>query len=275
VRPADLLCIAIVPLVLAGVFLLPEPVRRAYTFYYLEPTLLTAFTAHYVHLSAEHLLSNVLGYLLIVPVSYLVFLLAGRRRFFVASLATLLVAFPFVLSALNLVVPRNAIGFGFSGVNTALLGLLLLGLTAYTRTRLDGSITVRHAGLLFLGSLVGIAVLVLPTAVLFDPLVVAALLGSLLYGWAFSGVRGRSLRRFTRLASRPGYGDLLVVGVVICLAYPLLGFASVPTYDGAPVNHYLHVLGYCLAFLSGALTMALEERIDPAPLPVPYDGVSS
>jgi len=40
------------------------------------------------------------------------------------ALATFLAAFPVVLSALNLAVPRNAISFGFSGINMAFAGLL-------------------------------------------------------------------------------------------------------------------------------------------------------
>jgi len=104
---------------LLAAFALPETTRRSLAFAYADPTLPTAFAAHYVHLGVGHLARNLAGYCLLAGVGYALAVLGGSRRFFLTALATFLLAFPFVFSALNLAVPRDAIGFGFSGINMA------------------------------------------------------------------------------------------------------------------------------------------------------------
>jgi len=120
---------------LLAIFTLPESTRRSLAFAYADPTAVTAFTAHYVHLDVGHLAGNVAGYALLAGVGYALAVLGDSRRFFLTALATFLLVFPFVLSALNLAVPRDAIGFGFSGINMALAGLLPLLLGTYARER--------------------------------------------------------------------------------------------------------------------------------------------
>jgi len=115
VRLVDLLALAAVPVVLGAVFALPESTRRSLAFAYTDPTVRTAFTAHYVHLDVDHLAGNVAGYVVLAGVGYALAVLAGCRRFFMVALATFLAAFPVVLSALNLAVPRNAISLDSPG----------------------------------------------------------------------------------------------------------------------------------------------------------------
>jgi hypothetical protein len=62
---------------------------------------------------------------------------------------------------------------------------------------------------------------------------------------------GRSL--FGRIVERPGYGDLFVVGGVFWIGFLTLGFGLTPTFDGASVNHYVHLLGYCLSFMTAVI----------------------
>lgn len=132
----DLVALAAVPAVLLAVFALPEPTRRSLAFAYHDPTALTALSAHYVHFDPNHLLANLAGYGLLAGVGYLLAAASRRRRFFFVAFSTVCVAFPVVLSALNLAVPRRAVGFGFSGVNMAFAGLLPLFLAAFVHTRL-------------------------------------------------------------------------------------------------------------------------------------------
>lgn len=117
VRASDLAVLLAVPVLLLAIFTLPESTRRSLAFAYADPTAVTAFTAHYVHLDVGHLAGNVAGYALLAGVGYALAVLGDSRRFFLTALATFLLVFPFVLSALNLAVPRDAIGFGFSGIN--------------------------------------------------------------------------------------------------------------------------------------------------------------
>lgn len=258
VRAVDLLVLVAVPAALGAVFALPESTRRSLAFAYTDPTVRTAFTAHFVHLDVSHLAGNVAGYLLLAGVGYALAVLAGYRRFFMVALATFLLAFPFALSALNLAVPRNAIGFGFSGINMALAGLLPLLLGVYARDRFFPEASIRALPAVFFPLVGWMAVLALPVSSggLDGPGVaglatgIAGVLLGVLYA-SSTGVRIlESLRASARAAvSNPGYGDLFAVGVALLVGYPIVGFPGDPTGSGSVVNLYVHLLGFCLAFI--------------------------
>ncbi|WP_424014379.1 hypothetical protein ACOZ35_15375 [Halorubrum xinjiangense] len=255
VRTIDLLALLAVPAVLLAVFALPEATRRSLAFAYTDPTLLSAFTAHYVHLGADHLLGNLVGYGLLAGVGYALAVLSGRRRLFFTALAAFLLAFPFALSALNLAVPRDAIGFGFSGVNMAFAGLLPILWYCYARERFAPAASIAALPAVFFALVGWIALLALPVSTEGIGLAglaigIAGALLALLYA-ASSGVRPpRSVRaRAKSVASRPGYGDLLAVGAVVAVGYPVVGFPADPAGDGSVVNLYVHFLGFCLGFI--------------------------
>lgn len=257
VRFVDLLALAAVPVVLGAVFALPESTRRPLAFAYADPTVRTAFTAHYVHLDAGHLAGNVAGYSLLAGLGYALAVLAGYRRFFVVAFATFLLAFPFALSGLNLAVPRNAIGFGFSGINMAFAGLLPLLLGVYARERFfPGS--VRALPAVFFPLVGWMALLALPVSS--GPLDGPGLAGlatavaGFLLGPLYASSAGIRVRKAVRASGRaavsnPGDGDLFAVGVVVVVGYPLVGFPGDPTGASGVVNLYVHLLGFCLAFI--------------------------
>ncbi|WP_299330893.1 hypothetical protein [Haloplanus sp.] len=266
-RVVDVAVLCAVPAVLVAVFTLPAEVRRSFAFAYTDPTLPTAFTAHYVHLRATHLAGNLVGYGLLAGVGYALAVLGDRRRFFLTALATFLLAFPFVLSALNLAVPRNAIGFGFSGINMALLGLLPLLLWGYARERFASDASVRPLPAAFFLLVGWIALLALPvstTGVGIAGLATAA--AGLAVGVVYALSAGVELRLPTRdllrtVTSRPGYGDLFVAGGVLLVGYPIVGFPADPTGTGRVVNLYVHLLGFCLAFI-GAFVLLAGDVVD-------------
>jgi hypothetical protein len=255
IRLVDLLVLLAVPAVLLAVFALPEATRRSLAFAYADPTVATAFSAHYVHLTVGHLAGNVAGYCLLAGVGYALAVLGGARRFFLTALATFLLAFPFVLSALNLAVPRDAIGFGFSGVNMALAGLLPLVLGAYARERFGFAESVRALPAVFFALVGWIALLALPLST--TGLGVAGLatgvaggLLALLYAWSARLSVRASVRDLAHaVASNPEDGDLFVAGAVLVVGYPVVGFPADPTGAGSVVNLYVHFLGFCLAFI--------------------------
>ena len=255
IRLADVLVLAAVPALLGAVFTLPESTRRSLAFAYTDPTLLTAFTAHYVHLDPGHLAGNVAGYCLLVGVGYALAVLGDARRFFLTALATFLLAFPFVLSALNLAVPRNAIGFGFSGINMALSGLLPLLLGAYARERIVPGASIRALPAVFFGLVGWIALLALPLSAAdlgvagIATGVAGALLAVLYASSAGISIRASAADIARAVASRPGDGELFVVGAVLVVGYPVVGFPTDPAVAGSVVNLYVHFLGFCLAFI--------------------------
>ncbi|WP_256403129.1 hypothetical protein [Halorubrum salinum] len=268
---ADAAALLVVPAVLLAVFTLPESTKRAAAFSYTEPTLPTAFTAHYVHLTVPHLVGNVVGFALLASVAYGLSLLAGRRRLFFAAAATFLLAFPFVLSGLNLAVPRNAIGYGFSGVNMAFFGYIAVVLPLAIDERF-GVGWRRYAPGQFFVSIAYIALIALPVSVVSAGVGVASVAFALPYGREAvrdrAETRGRAAARdrdaspkrgrgdghepprvtLRRILSRPGCGELVAVAVVVLLAYPFIGFPTVSA-TGPRVNVYVHFLGYALAFI--------------------------
>ncbi|PSQ57319.1 hypothetical protein BRD22_02615 [Halobacteriales archaeon SW_8_68_21] len=255
VRVVDLLALCLPPVVLLGMFALPETSRRSLAFAYADPTPLSAFAAHHVHLGTNHLLGNLVGYGLLAGVGYLLAALSGRCRLFFTAFVTYLGAFPFALSALNLAVPQNAIGFGFSGINMALAGLLPILWYCYAQDQFAPSVSVAALPALFFALVGWIALLALPVSTEGDGLVgltigVAGALLALLYAASSDLRRPHSLRERARtVASRPGYGDLLVVGAVVAVGYPVVGFPADPSSGGSVVNLYVHLLGFCLGFI--------------------------
>ncbi|MFD1598992.1 hypothetical protein [Halobellus rarus] len=267
VRAVDLFVLCAVPAVLVAVFALPEATRRSLAFAYTDPTPWTAFTAHYVHLGTGHLAGNLVGYGLLASVGYALAVLSGQRRFFLTALATFLLAFPFVLSALNLAVPRNAVGFGFSGINMALAGLLPLLLWAYARDRFFPAVSSRSLPAVFFLLAGWITLLALPVST--DDLGLAGFgvaATGLVTGVAYALRTGNWLRRPVRerirtVTSQEGYGDLLVIGAVLLVGYPVVGFPTDPTGSGSVVNLYVHLLGFCLAFIA-TFILLVSDVID-------------
>lgn len=263
VRALDLLVLLAVPAVLFAVFALPETTRRSLAFAYADPTLGSAFAAHYVHLDSGHLAGNLAGYCLLAGVGYALAVLGGSRRFFLTALATFLSAFPFVLSALNLAVPRDAIGFGFSGINMALAGLLPLLLGTYARERFAPDASLRALPAVFFALVGWIALLALPVSTTGTGLaglvigVAGALLAVLYASSAGISVRETACRGLREIASRPGEGDLFAAGAVLAVGYPVVGFPADPTGVGSVVNLYVHLLGFCLAFIGPFALLAV------------------
>ena len=256
----DALALLAVPLVMVAVFSLPTEVKRAYAFSYTEPTVVTAFTAHYVHLTPDHLVGNLAGFFLLASLAYGLSLIGGRRRLFFVSMATFLIAFPFVLSGLNLAIPRNAIGFGFSGINMALFGYVAVALVTVVGDRFEAD-TCRYLPALFLTSVGYVAAHALPVSAASAGLALGALAVAIPYGRSAERHSTQSLRQTVRrVVDTPGYGELFAVSVVVLLGYPFVGFPT-PTPGGPRVNIYIHFLGYALAYTVVYVSL-LADRSD-------------
>ncbi|MFB6135001.1 MAG: hypothetical protein ABEJ55_08435 [Halanaeroarchaeum sp.] len=254
VRLRDVLLLSFVPVLLVAIYRLPETRRRSLAFSYLDPTALTAWTAHFVHLDPGHLIANLLGYVVLATVGYLLATLAGRRGLFAVMLTTYLLVFPPVLSLLNLAVPRPAITYGFSGVNMALAGVLPLVLVEFVGARLFPLVRPRDAPGLFFLVMTLIALVAIPTTTTTLAIAVGAGLAALLYGTSFlrsawSARRGED--RGTHRIGGPlgGWLELGAVGLLVAIGYPLIGFPADPAGGGRVVNLYVHLLGYSLAFI--------------------------
>jgi hypothetical protein len=258
-RVRDLAALAAVPLVLVVVGALPDPTRESLLFRYGDPTLVTAFTAHYVHFTAGHLLGNVALYLLVVPLAYTLAVASGERRRFAVAATTFLLAFPVVLSALNLAVPRPGVAAGFSGINAAFVGYLAVALPGYLDRFAPDRGALRSPWLFFFG-LAAIALVAVQTSVRVAAVGVAAFLSGVLF--LLPAVeRGDRLAALFDSLRVPGGLELGLVGFVVFAAYPLVAFRSAPVVDGRVINTYAHLLGFALGYIATYVTALVETRV--------------
>lgn len=261
VRLVDVACMLAVPVALLAVFSLPMAVRRTYVFSYTDPTVVTAFTAAYVHLDHSHLLANLGVYALVVPSVYLLSVLGGRRKRFLVAFVTFVVAFPGVLSALNLAVARPAVGYGFSGVVMAFFGFLPVALAGHLRRRFDVASELDLAGALFFAGLVLIAMLSPASPVTYG-LAAAAGLAALLYGLPLVDSRTGLVRNVRAASGAAGHFELSLAALVAFLAFPFVAFPTSPGAGTAVVNVYVHLLGYALGFMATYLTVQVVRGIE-------------
>ena len=258
VRPLDVACVLLPAAVFVGLWLLPWELREQLAFSYTEPDLLTAFAANFVHAGGEHLFRNLATYLLVVPTVYALSALAGRRQLFYTVFVVVFVSFPFVLSGLNLAVPREALSLGASGLALSFVGYLPVAFAEYVRRRFDVVDAARRdvaGGLFFLGLIV-----VIPLgAAAVRPHLAGALIGVAALAVVAYGV---SLRRFgidssTLRGPPPGFVELGVWSMVVFLVALIAAFPPNPLSESGLVNTYTHFLGYTLGFLSSYVAVLL------------------
>jgi len=242
-----------VPVVLGVVFLLPIEIRRELALVYTEPSLRTMYAAHFVHFEFPHLAANLLVYLLVVPFALAVSVWSGRRRRFYLVAFTVLLAFPLVLSGLNVLFPRPRIGMGFSGLNLAFVGYLPHVLADHVEAEHPAGERSR-AALLALAFFVGTAIVTVRVAAsLGGPFRIE--LGWLLTAGAGSlaAVVGLAQPVASRLWSQGLAGvhipPLVVLGSLLFVLLMVVGFPDVSPADGSVVNIFLHLLGYSFGYI--------------------------
>ncbi|WP_255196764.1 hypothetical protein [Halorarius litoreus] len=255
VRRTDALVLLTVPLVLLAVFALPASTRQGLALAYDAPTVLSAYTSHFVHLSAGHLRVNLMGYLLVVPTAYVLSVAAGRRRQFFVVFTAFVVAFPLALSALNLVFARPRLGVGFSGILLAFVGYLPVAILGMAGQQLHAPVDrVRSQWLFFFG--LALIALVSGPRLYGTAIAAAALLAGVLFllpvvedwGDAHHG-------RIRRAVGSAGTVELLLVGALVFVGYLFVAFPTEVSADGTVVNIYSHVLGYALGYVATYLAV--------------------
>lgn len=262
---ADIALLALPAVAMLAVYPLPETVKRSFALTYTDPTLVTAFTAHFVHLGGEHLIANLIAYLLVVGVAYqLARIQRSLPQFRVLFVATL-VGVPFALSGLNVALVRPRVGFGFSGVLAGFFGVLSLTLSGYVRRALRVDLARGWDSLPYFADLSLIGLVLLWRAP--GTWVVAVTAGAVTA--AYGGRLYTSLRRTESLwhdwVSRPGYAELGVLGGALVLAFPLLAFPPSAGGDGSVVNFYAHFLGFSLTAIAGYLLPPIDGVETPVP----------
>jgi hypothetical protein len=259
-RAADLLLLAVVPAVLVGVFALPAATREELVLDYREPTAVTLYASHFVHFSVTHLAANLAVYALAAPAGYAYAVAGDRRGDFLAAFGAVLAVFPYALSGLNAVFVRPSVGFGFSGLAMAYLGVLPVVLAAFVRRRLLPSVTIDHAPLLFFVGVGAVAAVTAPVARLSLAAAGLAALGALAY--AASLYRAVDAASARAALHRSGDAEFAVAGAFVVAAAPALAVVPRTTADGAVLNTYSHLLGFCLGFLAPYAALRIAAVLD-------------
>lgn len=265
----DALVLAVVPVVLVCVSLLPASLLDTWRLAFLEPTLQAAYLSHFVHAGPDHLASNLLGYALLAPLAYVLCVSAGRRLEFMISFVTFLIAFPLALSALNVALVRPSVGYGFSGIVMALLGLLTLSVCWHVEDNVDAGINAAHAPIGFFLVAGIIAVIAVPLSTL--SLAAAGLATVALFVYLGSAVRrieGLWSPGFRHDSGFPEELEFQLAGVLVAVVFPFAAFPADPTGSGTVLNLYEHVLGFCLGFIVPFVTFTLLDWIGPSGKPI-------
>ena len=257
-HPLDLVAVLAVPVGLLGLYALPAATKEPLALSYTEPTLAAALASHYVHFSAGHLLANLAGYLALVPLAYLLSVASGRRRAFLVAFWTFLLVVPLALSALNVLLARPSVGYGFSGVVMAFLGYLPFAVFWHLEAHFDARFGADQTPALYLIGLALIAAWAVPASPTTVAVVVVAGGTALAYLHALRQPVSRLL--VDSLRGPPpsvGHLELLVAGLLLFLCFPAAAFPPEPVSPGVVVNLYSHLLGYSLGFLASFGTFAL------------------
>jgi membrane associated rhomboid family serine protease len=261
-----------VPIVLVAVFSLPPSVRQSLVFEYTDPSLVTAFSAPFVHLSLSHLVVNVLGYVIVVAVAYLLSVASGRRRRFFVSFVTFVLVFPVLLSYLNLAVVRPTAGLGFSGVVMAFVGYLPLALADYLDERVGVGPSEALAPVFFFFGIALVAGLSVQSVqreratVLLGTsgLVLASLLSAALFWLSAPDRTTEALSKVKRATRIPGHVELFSAASVVFVSFLFVAFPSNLADGSTVVNVYVHLLGYALGFITAYTTVTLGARLPGA-----------
>lgn len=254
-KPRDALFIGMIPLILIGVFLLPMELRKALSFHTARPTLLTAFSSHFVHYSLRHLLVNLLGYASIAPLTYVLSVLAGRRRQFLAVSGGLLLGLPFSLSIVYVATLPTAPAIGFSGIVLGFYGYLPISLYQCVSIHLDGRLPSAYLPSAIFVGLASIGVVLFWTAMIsLLPLLIIFLIIS-----AFaSRILDRNLITGVGRLGKGGFAETMLVGILMIALFPVAAFQSIA--GTGILNIVGHFFGYLFSAIGSLLaTLGFRE----------------
>jgi hypothetical protein len=243
----DILLISIIPVVLTGVFLLPKPVQQGLMLDFQNVSVFNLFSYAFAHRGLNHFANNLVSYVTLVPLSYLLCVLGDEKKFFRYSWLTFVLLVPPVIALIELVSPVSPnSAAGFSGVASAFLGFLPISLVLFLRNRVSKSIQAAHALVLLLVVLgvtsytySGISASTVGTFA-------ATMLLAAFYTYR-TGV-DEFKRAFSDLAAMQGHLQLVLFAFLLFLATPRMIFPANISRAGGTVDIFAHYLGLILGF---------------------------
>lgn len=256
VRVSDIALLLTVPSLLTAIQVLPASVQQSLILTYHNPSAFNLWSAAFVHRGFEHFSNNLGGYCLYIVPSYLLFVLADERRLFRYTFLSFLFILPPVLAVVNIAFFGHGTGAGFSGLASAFVGLLMVAVFVFIRNKVSQEIGPSDGVAVLLVALAGTALIYSSVFTAAGVLVIACLLMVLdIRRLGVDGVR----TVVSDLFSMEGYSLLVVGGLALFLASPVLLFPSDIVQGGQPVNILSHFAGFVLGFFGpAALSMYWE-----------------
>lgn len=245
----------LVPIVLIFVFMLPSTITDQFFWNPQNPTLISAFMSHYSHANLEHLLGNVMIYLLIV---FLIFNIEASKNTFRKMSTMIFLAFPFLLSYTAMLLSPMG-GLGFSGLGAAFLGYLPYSAYNYIKKKQKIPLT---SSFMMLVLLLNFSLMIMTWNNISIDVYIMVFAGILLMLYTCR----KGLASIINLVRKEGkklnknrffysYSTIIALLVfVFSFALPLL-VPQNTVQDGQNTNILVHYLGYCFAI---ALVSILE-----------------
>ncbi|SEO87658.1 hypothetical protein SAMN04487948_106112 [Halogranum amylolyticum] len=247
--------------------LLPAATQARLAFDHGSPAPHTLLTAAYVHVDDAHLFGNLVGYVVVAVVTYLVCRQLDRERWFWSTTALLLVVLPVLVNLVNYLTlttwfpwmtPTNR---GFSGVVAGFGGFLLVTVVVLVANDYGRPVAI------YVGEAVVLLLLAEVTVVYagsLPPLSVGLVLLGL--GTAGLGIR-LEVRRGRVPVERPRrqllVDALFVASLVALIAVLVYGlFPTTLVVEGRLTNVFAHAVGFLFG-ASLAAGSALLDRTSP------------
>lgn len=244
-RASDLALIFSVPVLLSLIFLLPQSIQASLILDYGNYSIFNLWSSAYVHRGFDHFSNNLGAYCVLIGPIYLLFVLADERKLFRYTFLTLLLILPVVISLSNIAALGSGTGAGFSGIGSALFGLLPVSLFLFVHNKISEEIEPAHGVVLFL---ITTAII----ALTYSGIIVAAgilLFTALLTFYDIHQVGLVEIREVVaELSSMGGYFELVMIAGLLSLFSPVVLFPSEIAQDGTTVNILTHYIGLLFGF---------------------------
>jgi len=262
----DTLLLLLIPTVLAVIhFGISTPLHDRLVFTHGDASVLTAWTAAYLHVSDTHLYSNIAGYAISISFSYYIYhTYLQKRRPFWGAVIIILVVTPFITTAIDYAVLYQYTGLvaadapsqGFSGIVGAFTGLLLAVIGLLVADEYDATAGTYTALLIFL---VAFSILTVANGILTVEIAGLLVLGIGLLVTGFLSVE--DLRQPAQFQTRIKENTANIVeiasygGVVCILVYTLLPIEVVQS------GYFVNVLSHTTGFIFGVVASILANSL--------------
>jgi len=242
----DLLLIAVVPVVLTGVFLLPKSVQQGLILDFQNVSVFNLFSYGFVHRGLGHYAGNLVSYVTLALPAYLLCVLGNEKKLFRYTWLSFVLLFPPVIALIELVSAPIKTSAGFSGVASAFLGFLAISLVLFLRNRVSKEIQTAHAVVLYLvaAGIVSLTYSGVSGLTIGTFAATVLLLAFYVYRIGVEEVK----RVFGDISVMQGHLELGLFAFLFFLASPTMIFPANISRAGGTVDIFAHYLGLTLGF---------------------------